>query len=41
MGCLYQILFLKAQGILWKRRQKEFKSQREWRIPGEYGPLDN
>lgn len=33
--CLHQIPALGVQGNPWKRRQKEFKSQREWRTPGE------
>lgn len=32
--------FLRAQEIPWKRRQKEYKSQREWRKQEKQGPLN-
>ena len=35
--CLYQILPLNAQRNSWKRKSKEFKSQREWRMPRKRG----
>ena len=40
MGCLHQILPLGAQGTSQKRRQKECKSWRGWRTPGEQGSLN-
>lgn len=40
MGCLHQILSLWAQETLQKIRQKEYKSQRVWRIPKEQGPIN-
>jgi hypothetical protein len=32
--------FLRAQGNLWKRTWKEYKSQREWRMQGRQGHLN-
>jgi hypothetical protein len=41
MEGLYQILLkLRAQRILRKRKQKDYKSQRGWRTPGEQGALN-
>lgn len=37
--CLHQIFFLGAQRILWKRRQKECRTQRGKRRPGEHDHL--
>jgi hypothetical protein len=40
LGGLEQITPLRAQGVFWKRRQKDFKSQRGWRKTREQGPLN-
>lgn len=40
IGGLHQIPALKAQEVLGKRKQKDCKSHREWRTPGEQGPLN-
>lgn len=39
MGALNQILYSREQGSPWKRRWKNFKSQRGWTIP-EQDPLN-
>lgn len=38
-GCLHQLPPLRAQGTIQKRKDKECKSQREWRTPRNQGPL--
>ena len=35
--CLHQIPPLRAQGTLWKKRQKDCKNQRGWRTPRKQG----
>ena len=38
-GGLHQIPQFRPQGIMWKRRWKDYMSQRECRSLGKYGPL--
>ena len=40
-NCLRQVPTLRAQGILWKRKQKECKDQIGWRTPEKQSHLTN